>query len=243
MKENKYDDAAFFAEYSMMLRSVKGLSAAFEWPFLKTLMPDFRGKRVLDIGCGFGWHCNYAAEKGAAHVIGLDISEKMLEVSREKTTSPNVEYRKMPMEDIDFDDGAFDVVISSLALHYTPDFLGICEKVYKSLSDKGHFVFSVEHPIFTAHGLQKWAYDENGNVLHWPLDRYFEAGRRDTVFLGEKVVKYHRSLTEYVRGLMDTGFSLTGFVESAPSQEQLASNPDMKEELRRPMFLLLAGQK
>ena len=47
MKENKYDDPAFFDAYSRFPRSVEGLSAAGEWHALQKLLPDFRGKRVL----------------------------------------------------------------------------------------------------------------------------------------------------------------------------------------------------
>ena len=90
MKENKYDNDEFFAQYSKFPRSVDGLTAAGEWHELRKMLPDFAGKRVLDIGCGFGWHCMYAAEHGAASVIGTDISEKMLAVAREKTSSTPV---------------------------------------------------------------------------------------------------------------------------------------------------------
>ena len=55
MKENKYDDSVFFEQYSHMPRSEQGLSAAGEWPALKALLPELAGKRVLDLGCGFGW--------------------------------------------------------------------------------------------------------------------------------------------------------------------------------------------
>lgn len=59
MKENKYDDKSFFDKYSQMDRSVKGLAGAGEWHTLKKMLPSFEGKRVLDLGCGFGWHCAY----------------------------------------------------------------------------------------------------------------------------------------------------------------------------------------
>ena len=62
MKENKYDDERFFELYSRMDRSRGGLDAAGEWHELRKLLPDFRGKRVLDLGCGYGWHCQYALE-------------------------------------------------------------------------------------------------------------------------------------------------------------------------------------
>jgi len=243
MKENKYDEDKFFDAYSRMHRSIHGLKAAGEWPALKRLFPDFMGKRVLDIGCGYGWHTAYAAEQGASHVLGIDISERMIEAARQKNNYPNIQYLLVAMEDLDFDIGSFDVVISSLALHYTHDFGGICRKVHKSLADGGSFIFSVEHPIFTAHGLQDWIYDEDGFICHWPVDRYFAQGRRDTVFLGEKVVKYHRTISDYVKGLREAGFALMEIVEPQPTEEVLKNEPDMLNELRRPMMLLMAGRK
>ena len=82
--KNIYDNEKFFESYSQMNRSQQGLYGAGEWQTLKRLLPDFKKKRVLDLGCGYGWHCLYAAEHGAASVIGVDISEKMLEVARKK---------------------------------------------------------------------------------------------------------------------------------------------------------------
>lgn len=57
MKQNKYDEDSFFRKCSQMDRSVKGLAGAGEWKTLERMLPDFHGKRVLDLGCGFGWHC------------------------------------------------------------------------------------------------------------------------------------------------------------------------------------------
>ena len=68
MKENKYDNELFFTKYSKMDRSKKGLSGAGEWSELQKILPDFKGKTVLDLGCGYGWHCKYAAEHGADFV-------------------------------------------------------------------------------------------------------------------------------------------------------------------------------
>ena len=56
MKENKYDNEIFFQKYSQMLRSQKGLQGAGEWSELEKILPDFCGKSVLDLGCGYGWH-------------------------------------------------------------------------------------------------------------------------------------------------------------------------------------------
>lgn len=83
--KNPYDKKAFFEKYRQMTRSQKGLEGAGEWKTLKKLLPDFEKKSVLDLGCGYGWHCLYAAEHGAEKVIDIDLSKKMLAVAREKT--------------------------------------------------------------------------------------------------------------------------------------------------------------
>src|SRR5690606_27027589 len=160
MKQNKYDDPNFFSAYEKMSRSVKGLEGAGEWHELKALMPELRNKSVLDLGCGFGWHCRYAREQQASSVIGVDISEKMLQKAREKTDDPCISYIKMPIEDINFSKSQFDVVISSLAFHYIKSFDAICKKAYDCLKPSGTFVFSVEHPIFTSRNEQDWYFDD-----------------------------------------------------------------------------------
>lgn len=198
VKQNKYDDDVFFDKYSNMSRSKNGLEGAGEWHELKKMLPNFKDKRVLDLGCGFGWHCPYAVENGAKSVIGIDISQKMLSEAKNKTKCGNIEYICMPIEDIDFPEESFEVVISSLALHYIKSFEDVLDRVYKCLSTGGDFVFSVEHPIFTAQGPQDWYYDDKGNILHWPVDHYFTGGIRNAKFLGEEVIKYHRTLTTYL---------------------------------------------
>ncbi|WP_058486964.1 class I SAM-dependent methyltransferase [Defluviitalea phaphyphila] len=243
MKQNKYDDDVFFDKYSNMSRSKNGLEGAGEWHELKKMLPNFKDKRVLDLGCGFGWHCRYAVENGAKSVIGIDISQKMLSEAKNKTKCGNIEYICMPIEDIDFPEESFDVVISSLALHYVKSFEDVLVRVYKCLSKGGDFVFSVEHPIFTAQGPQDWYYDGKGNILHWPVDHYFTEGIRNAKFLGEEVIKYHRTLTTYLNSLIKIGFEITGVVEPEPAENMLNTVPGMLDELRRPMMLLVSARK
>lgn len=242
MKENNYDNPAFFEQYVRFPRSVQGLSAAGEWHELERLLPGFSGKRVLDLGCGFGWHCRYASDHGAAAVIGVDLSEKMLEKAKADTHDESIHYVRAAMEDVDFPDAAFDVALSSLALHYVADFGAIAEKVYRWLAPGGAFVFSIEHPIFTAYGSQDWYRDEKGDILHFPVDNYFFEGAREAVFLGERVTKYHHTLTTILDGLLRRGFQLRRVVEPQPP-ERMLDMEGMRDELRRPMMLLVAAQK
>ena len=242
MKENKYDDSVFFEKYAQMSRSVQGLDGAGEWYALKQLLPDFNGRRVLDLGCGYGWHCMYAVQNGAASVLGIDISEKMLETAQCKNADPRISYCRAAMEDLNFEKESFDIVISSLAFHYVKDFEPLVKNIYRWLTPGGQFVFSAEHPVFTAQGSQDWYYDNDGNILHFPVDNYYYEGKREAVFLGEKVTKYHRTLTTYIDTLLRCGFTLKRLVEPAPPENML-DLPGMKDEMRRPMMMLVAAQK
>lgn len=242
MKQNMYDDEAFFSKYSQMNRSVQGLAGAGEWHTLQPMLPDFEGKAVLDLGCGFGWHCQYAIEHGAASVVGVDISEKMLAVAREKT-SGEIKYVCSPIEEVEFAEGSFDAVISSLAFHYLASFDDIAGKVWTWLKPGGDFVFSAEHPVFTAQGCQDWQRDTQGIIEHFPVDNYFYSGKREANFLGETVIKYHRTLTDYFSALLQNGFEIRGVAEPQPSAEMLASVEGMQDELRRPMILIVAARK
>lgn len=242
MKENKYDDPRFFEKYSQMTRSQQGLAGAGEWRELEKLLPDFHGRRVLDLGCGYGWHCQYAAGHGAARVLGTDISQKMLEAARARNPGPSIEYRQAAMEDLRFPDGSFDVVLSSLAFHYVKDFRPLVRSISRWLTPGGSFVFSVEHPVFTAYGSQDWYYGPDGEILHFPVDNYYVEGPREAVFLGERVTKYHRTLTTYLDTLLENGFRLTRVVEPQPPEDMMEL-PGMRDELRRPMMLLVSAVK
>lgn len=243
MPQNRYDDPEFFARYSALDRSTGGLDRAGEWPALRALLPALTGARVLDLGCGFGWHCRYARQAGAASVVGVDLSEKMLERARAATDDDGIVYHRAAIEAFDIPEASFDVVLSSLALHYVERLDTVCARVFAGLVPGGAFVLSVEHPVFTANAAQDWCYGDGGERLHWPVDRYHEPGIRRTNWLAEGVVKYHRTLAGNVDALLDAGFHLQRIVEPAPSEEACARNPEQRDERRRPIFLLIAAQK
>ena len=108
MTQNIYDNPEFFAGYSNLDRSVEGLDGAAEWPSLRALLPDLRGRKVVDLGCGFGWFCRWARESGAARVLGFDVSEKMLQRATATTTDPAITYARADLEQLELPAAAFD---------------------------------------------------------------------------------------------------------------------------------------
>ena len=247
MPQNLYDDPDFFAGYSQFRRSREGLAGAPEWLALQTMLPPVSGLRILDLGCGFGAFARWARENGARSVLGIDLSEQMLERARALTQDPAISYRRDDIEhltlpDASFDlDGFFDLVYSSLALHYLEDFEAVCGAIRKLLASGGHFVFSVEHPLFTAPSHPQWRTEADGSKT-WPLNGYLLEGARVTEWITPGVVKYHRPPSRYVNSLLAQGFRLTRLEEWGPSDAQITEWLELAEERQRPTFLLMAAR-
>lgn len=81
------------------------------------------GKRVLDFGCGMGETSRVYAERGAARVEGFDISGENIRIATKNAERDKMDdrvfFRRLAAEDIDYPDGAFDVVIGKAILHHT----------------------------------------------------------------------------------------------------------------------------
>jgi SAM-dependent methyltransferase len=242
MAQNVYDRPDFFAAYGRLDRSVRGLEGAAEWPALRAMLPPMAGFRVLDLGCGFGWFCRWARREGAAEVLGLDLSERMLARAVGLTADEHIRYERADLDTVELPAAAFDLVFSSLALHYVADFERLAGQVFASLREGGRFVFSTEHPIFSAPSSPAWTTDRDGRRV-WPLDRYAVEGPRTTDWLAPGVVKHHRRIGTAVRSLLGAGFCLRDLVEWSPTEADLAAHPEWGEEVDRPMFLLLAVQR
>lgn len=242
MSQNIYDDPEFFAGYSGLPRSVGGLASAPEWPALRAMLPEVRGLRIVDLGCGFGWFCRWAREGGAVEVLGIDLSEKMLAPARSAAPDAGITYLQADLSTLTLEKSRFDLAYSSLAIHYLADVERFFAEVHAALIPGGHFVFSTEHPIFMAPRKPAWSSDLQGRPT-WPIDSYLAEGARTTEWFTPGVVKYHRTLGTTLNALIAAGFTITHVEEFGPTPEQIAAQPDLAKERERPMFLLVSARR
>lgn len=239
MAQNIYDNEAFFVGYSQLPRSIEGLDGAPEWPSLRALLPELAGRRVLDLGCGFGWFSRWARAQGAAEILGVDLSERMLTRAKAETRDAAISYVKADLEKFSAAPETFDLAYSSLAFHYIEDLEGLLARIHAALVPDGRLIFSVEHPIYTAPALPGWSIDGAGHS-RWPVDGYLDEGPRFTDWLAKGVIKQHRMIGTYVSRLLRAGFVISHIEEWGPSKDQVAAHPDWANERQRPMFLLMA---
>ena len=243
-QQNIYDNEIFFEGYRELRKKDGNANELFEIPALLSLLPELDGKSVLDLGCGFGDHCKMFLERGADRIVGIDISEKMLEVARQENADPRIEYVNLPIEEANKLSEKFDIAVSSLAFHYVEDFAGTVKSVYDRLCNGGIFVFSQEHPLVTCHSRgSRWTKDENGEKLYVNLANYGVEGVRDTKWFVEGVKIYHRTFSLIINTLTEVGFTVEKLIEPRPTPELLEKYPDHSDLFHKPDFLLIRARK
>jgi len=242
--QNIYDNEVFFEGYRKLREQPSAANHLVEKPALFSLCPNLSGKRVLDLGCGYGENCREFLHLGASHVTGLDLSEKMLQIAKAENDAERISFVRMSMSDLSALDGTFDVVFSSLAVHYVEDFDQLLAQIHRLLTDGGIFLFSQEHPFTTA--LRKgprWSQNEDGTINHYNLSDYGLPGIRTTTWIVDGVIKYHRTFSDIVNALSTAGFQLEQMLEPLPGADILAQYPAYQKCYHKPDFLLVRAKK
>ena len=248
MKQNIYDNKTFSQEYDKMRKENKGLNAndLIEIPNFRSLLPNVKDKRILDLGCGYGETDKYLKEQGASYVLGLDISTHMIEIANQENKIDGVEYKVMPMEDISTLNQKFDLVISSLAFHYIKDYPKLIKDIYNLLDPDGILLFSQEHPLNTATILKEGQTEnriEIDNKRYYLLSDYNRNGIRNIFWNNEIVQKYHRNFSELINGLIETGFQIDKIKEPIPTEEIITKMPKYIYQYDKPYFIFIKAHK
>ena len=143
----------------------------------------------------------------------------MIAEAQKRNPAANIIYKVCDIEEYEYPENSYDLVISNLVLHYVADLDSIFKKVYQTLKTGGTFLFNIEHPVFTAGINEDWLYAEDGTPTAWPIDNYFYPGERQTAFLGLHVIKQHHTLTQILMGVANAGFVLEHIEEANPPKK------------------------
>ncbi len=244
--QNIYDNEDFFNEYKALRERKDNYNVLLEQPAMAELLPDLKGKTVLDLGCGYGQNCIDFINRGSKSVVGVDISQRMLEVARSEKSNENITYLNMCMTNIDKLNNTFDFIYSSLAFHYIEDFDAFCKKIFSVLNNGGTLLFSQEHPITTASVEVDCQYNKSltGKFKSFTFSNYGEVGLRKCDWFVGGVEKYHRRLSDVINALINAGFTVTNVVEPMPSKEAIKIRPSLLEKEKiRPTFLIVKAKK
>lgn len=227
-KQNIYDDEVFFEHFRTLREDEINFNDVIETPIITSMLPDLKGKKVLDIGCGMGQHARQYAQMGAASVLGTDISEKMLAYAAKHNAADNINYRRLAFEDLDRLSETFDVVTSSLAFDYAEDFGALMKQIARLLNEAGVLVYSMSHPIATAYDgvYDRYTRTESKERLYANLHNYGIEGVRHIKWVVEGYEVYHRKLSTIINAMTAAGLIIEECQESKLPEEVRLKYPD-----------------
>lgn len=141
---NSYEE---MAEYYFKYVDTKPFNAYYERPATISLLPQVRGKKILDAGCAAGWYTKWLLDKGAS-VIALDFSPNMIKMTKKRVGNSAKVIRDDLNEPLNFiEDESIDIILSSLTLHYIKNWNLVMSEFNRILNSDGELIISIHHPF------------------------------------------------------------------------------------------------
>ena len=206
-------------------------NAYYERPATLSLLPDVKGKRVFDAGCGPGVYAEVLVGMGA-EVVALDANTKMVALTRARLGERAQVIQASLEKPLDFfDDEHFDVVVAPLVMDYIYDWRGTFGEFHRVLKHAGTLVFSIEHPVMKY-------------IDHQFQSNYFQVEKVAYTWRGfgapVEVPSYRRSLGDLFNPLLESGFMLDTLLEPLPTEDFKQKAPKDYDELtRQPGFMCI----
>ncbi|MCA0988639.1 class I SAM-dependent DNA methyltransferase [Guptibacillus algicola] len=235
-----YENKDFYENYMKRRHRDESPNALIETPALLDLLGSVEGGDILDLGCGDATLGTMLLDFGCQSYLGIDGSDNMCERANLKLDGLNGRVVHSSLQAFHYPKESYDIVVSQLVLHYIENLDDLLNDVFQSIKENGRFVFSVQHPLLTA---SFKSMEAGGKRSNWIVDDYFVSGKRVEPWIGEKVVKYHRTIEEYFKKLQRAGFVIEGIREATPNEENFADKEEYERRRKIPLFLLFSCVK
>jgi len=227
--------------------------AFYEKPAIQAEVPDLKGRTVISIGCGPGVDTEWLRNQGATRAVGVDISDGLIAIAREKY--PKCEFSVMDMEELNFPDDSFDFAYSSLALHYVSDWDKALKEAFRILKPGSLYVFSCGHPIDSALETTQPQDGFKEKKLGYRVNQttgeritygdYLAAGGggirhfSGDLLPGMTVGVFHRPVSKMIESITKAGFVIKKLNEPIPLPELAMKDPNHYEYMKRiPAFMV-----
>ncbi|OME91945.1 MULTISPECIES: class I SAM-dependent methyltransferase [Paenibacillus] len=233
-----YDKLA--GDYERHVDSQSGHNAYYERPaMLKVLPADMEQMTVLDAGCAAGWYTEQFIIRGA-RVTAVDLSPAMVQACKRRVGNEATVFACDITEDLPFEDEAFDLIVSSLTLHYIEDWTPTFREFQRVLKPGGSLIFSVHHPFM--------------DVKHFDRPDYFARELLTEVWnkqeSGPVEVTFYRRPIQEIINVTSSRFRIEQIVEPQPSLAH-KDNPEAAEWvakwfdrlMKNPHFLIVKANK
>jgi ubiquinone/menaquinone biosynthesis C-methylase UbiE len=173
------------------------------------LAGDLTGKSVLDLACGEGFYTRLLRQKGAARVVGVDMSAGMIDLARQQEArrSLGIEYVHQDVKNLHLEE-TFDLVFAAYLLNYAQtedELLSMCQAIARHLKPGGRFVSINNNPDYTGatDSMRKYGFTRaataavEGTPVPWEF--FLEDG---TSF---EITNYYLSIAAHERAFAQAG--------------------------------------
>jgi len=171
--------------------------------FFSNFVPDWKGLKVLDIGCGGGLACEYVANLNA-NVSGIDLSFNSIKTAQEHARRSNlkIDYQRGLAENLPYEEHSFDVVLCFDVLEHVEDWKKVILEAYRVLKKDGLFLFDTINRSFKSKFIMIWLLEDT--LKHLP------SGLHDwNKFIKPQEIKEVMEMAGF-RDFEIKGFDLTG---------------------------------
>ncbi|MFC1656654.1 class I SAM-dependent DNA methyltransferase [Patescibacteria group bacterium] len=176
--------------------------------FIKLLKKEVRKDKGLDLGCGTGL-LMVKLSTIAKDIVGIDSSQAMLdEAQKKESLGAKLKFKLADITNkLDFPNNHFDFVVSSLTINHIIDPKPLFEEVYRTLKQKGVFIF--DEPDSSKRTPEQLKYKARPKILD-PLLKYKDKGTK---------VWHSRSFSDLLKLLKNTGFTIEDIIETKIDEE------------------------
>lgn len=186
------------------------------------LFGDVSGKKMLEVCCGSGHSLKYHADRGAAELWGVDLSQKQIENAKAYLTENGytAKFICAPMEaELPIPSSYFDYVYSIYGIGWTTDLQGTFDKIASYLKKDGIFIFSWHH---TLNYCVAWSCSQRKDVIEnnqLIFNRsYFDESYFTMPVDGSEIVLCNRKISTYINALARAGFAVEQMIEQTDKQ-------------------------
>ena len=228
---NSYEE---MAEYYFKHVDTKPFNAYYERSATISLLPQVKGKKILDAGCAAGWYTKWLLDKGAS-VIALDFSPNMIEMTKKRVGNKAKVIKADLNERLHFiEDESIDVILSSLTLHYIKNWNLVMSEFNRILKRDGQLIISIHHPF-----MDFTVFNKENYFLTELLDDEWNTNNGKV-----KVQFYRRPLSAIITPIIDAGFIIERLLEPMPIEEFKIAHPNTYDRLtKNPQFLFIRAKK
>src|ERR1700739_2501750 len=232
------------AEQYQQAKAQSWRAHAETWSFM-SLIGDVDGKRVLDVACGEGYFTRLLRQAGAVEVVGIDISERMIELARQQETRQplGIEYRVEDARAV-AEHADFDLVVGAWLLGYAQtraELVQMCRGLARRLRSGGRLVTVVGNPaVYSLDPLpdyRKYGFQLSlsGRAVEGAPTKYILLLEDSTL----EIENYYMPIAAY-----ESAFAQTGFGNFAVHMPEVSRGPDddpayWDDFLKHPSFILL----